>query len=215
MKWFDRDGNEFNGKVEEINKKGDAGCYYRYEPCLRCGGTGGWRGWPGYTCYRCEDQTLIVDGLRTDPKSPFKVKVYTQEKLDKLNAAYKKRYAKKIEEKELKNQMFEEEAQRLQDKRNQEQAEKKEDRRIQCEDNKALLPKLPGILKKKAERSLFCRDIYQDLFDEDHDYRPVSFRDKSEKVLNILADIYGEAHGRRNSKAYNKAWDEAWGAFDL
>lgn len=49
--------------------------------CQRCGGAGGWKGWPGFTCYECGGKGSV------DAED----KLYTAEKIAKLDAAAAKR----------------------------------------------------------------------------------------------------------------------------
>ena len=62
------------------------------KPCWRCGGAGGAEQWrhTGWTCYRCQ-------GRGIDPNKE-RIKLYTAEELEKLNAAAAKRRAKKAAE---------------------------------------------------------------------------------------------------------------------
>ena len=87
-KWFSRYGTEITRKVTPIN---DNTAEYTYQDrCSRCGGAGGAEAWryTGWTCYDCGGTGL--GNIRTE-------KVYTAEKLAKLNAAQEKRDAKKAE----------------------------------------------------------------------------------------------------------------------
>lgn len=69
--------------IESFNEKTGSGyASDHYEECPKCHGEGGWSGGPGYTCFKCEGAGRVyVRGLR----------VYTQEKLDKLNATAEKK----------------------------------------------------------------------------------------------------------------------------
>lgn len=73
-----------NGKTEK-----GAPLFRSKKTCFRCGGAGGAEAWrhTGWTCYRC-------GGNGTDP-NPLEEKLYTAEKLVKLNAAQAKRDEKK------------------------------------------------------------------------------------------------------------------------
>lgn len=101
MNWFLRDGravSEKDAKKVSVNKDGVSGAFYEDIPCSRCGGLGGHEVWKhtGWTCYRCGAATRrIANGLFSDPSGPLKIKVYTEEKLQKLNAAKEKRRQKK------------------------------------------------------------------------------------------------------------------------
>lgn len=83
-KFFTRDGREYEGTVTIEPGKTSADVVKRIN-CIRCGGVGGSPHWPGFTCYRC-------GGAKTEP---YRFKIYTAEKLEKLIAAQAKRDAKK------------------------------------------------------------------------------------------------------------------------
>lgn len=85
---FDRDGKE--RKPNGTDDKGRP-VYLEHRPCLRCGGEGGSERWhyTGYKCYRC-------GGAGHDPAGPFRVPLYTAERLAKLNAIKAKRDAAKV-----------------------------------------------------------------------------------------------------------------------
>lgn len=87
---FTRHGNP---KQSNATINGRPAWAYR-NPCNRCGGLGGADAWKhtGWTCYRCGGSCFELP--RTDP-------LYTQEQLDKLNAAQEKRNAKKAVKLEL------------------------------------------------------------------------------------------------------------------
>lgn len=93
IKWFNRDGSEAEKAPTTIGKSGTHGHYYEDHACQRCGGEGGFKGWPGYTCYRCGGATRRVNGRYLDP-NPYKVRVYTEDHLARLNASQAKRDAK-------------------------------------------------------------------------------------------------------------------------
>jgi hypothetical protein len=94
--WFYREGGEFSpfnkGRtfaklVDENPDKGTAKTYH-VDNCWRCGGAGGSDAWKftGWTCYRCGGGGL--EGGRY-------TKLYTAEKLEKLNATRDKARAKR------------------------------------------------------------------------------------------------------------------------
>lgn len=80
-----------SGVQREANRTSDKGAplFVSKRPCTRCGGAGGAEAWnhTGWTCYRC--------GGKCDDPVPSVEKLYTAEKLEKLNAAKGKRDAKK------------------------------------------------------------------------------------------------------------------------
>lgn len=87
--WFTRSGQKFTGIALEANlAKGTA--HYNYVPkCSRCGGRGGAEVWrfTGWTCYECGGSG----------KGHLKsVKLYTADKLSKLDASQAKRDAKRM-----------------------------------------------------------------------------------------------------------------------
>lgn len=89
-KWYTRDGAEYAGPVLESNPaKGIAKHQYRAK-CSRCGGAGGSEKWrfTGWTCYDCGGSGN--GGIKVR-------KLYTAEKLAKLNASQAKRDAKALE----------------------------------------------------------------------------------------------------------------------
>src|SRR5262245_1193351 len=75
------------GGVLEV-KSGHVAAYQVQDVCQRCGGEGGWQGGPGFTCYGCGGHG--EGRVRT-------VKVYSAEKLAKLNVSFEKRQAKQQE----------------------------------------------------------------------------------------------------------------------
>jgi len=91
--WFTRYGFEWDGKgtLNNTSKAGDSCTNFRHENCTRCGGTGIYRWFvraqpAAGTCFKC-------NGART---TPAKARLYTTEKLAKLNAAADKRQAKRV-----------------------------------------------------------------------------------------------------------------------
>ena len=91
--WFTRYGFEWDGKgtLDNTSKAGDSCINHREDDCPRCGGTGifKWmtiRGLAGGTCFKCGGARTILVNTR----------IYTIEKLAKLNAAADKRQAKRV-----------------------------------------------------------------------------------------------------------------------
>jgi len=89
---FTRHGTEWDGKgtLDNFSKKGASCINFRHENCTRCGGTGIYRWFvraqpAAGTCFKC-------NGART---TPAKARLYTAEKLVKLNIAADKRQAKR------------------------------------------------------------------------------------------------------------------------
>lgn len=79
-----RDGQQFTGQIFK-NASGHLVARQRRK-CTRCGGAGRSEKWraTGYTCYDC-------GGSGTHPRNPvLEIKLYTQDKLDKLNATQAK-----------------------------------------------------------------------------------------------------------------------------
>lgn len=87
LEWFYRDGRPALLK-KVIQDAADRGHVVLQDPCHRCGGRGGSNHWPGYTCFRCGG---------SGKEQPREAKVYTAEKLAKLEQAAEKRRAKKEE----------------------------------------------------------------------------------------------------------------------
>jgi len=87
-KWFTRGGSEVTKNVVPV--KEDTAEWTHQEPCSRCGGAGGHEMWrfTGWTCFDCGGSGK--GNIRTE-------KVYTAEKLAKLNESQSKRDAKKAE----------------------------------------------------------------------------------------------------------------------
>jgi hypothetical protein len=88
-KWFDRFGEEVSRAVRVLNA---TTAEFTYQPkCARCGGGGGADKWKftGWTCFECGGSGVAA---------PKTVKVYTAEKLAKLQASQEKRDAKKAAE---------------------------------------------------------------------------------------------------------------------
>lgn len=88
MSLYYRDGREFQGTPEIVKGKP---VVHRQTKCSRCGGAGGADKWThtGWTCYQCGGKGLgpiVAD------------KLYTKEKLDKMNAAQAARDAKRAAE---------------------------------------------------------------------------------------------------------------------
>jgi len=85
MKWFYRSGTEYEGDTTKF--EGDQQSFTRTIKCPKCGGQGGSEHWnrTGWTCYKCGG----------DGKGVEAVKLYTQEKLNKLNAQAEKHQIKK------------------------------------------------------------------------------------------------------------------------
>lgn len=111
IKWFLRNGYELSDSDAARvtpKKNGESGSFQEYYPCMRCGGHGGADAWKftGYTCYRCGASTQRMNGLFLDPSCPRTVAVYTQEKLDKLNAAAERKLQRKQEKFELEKILF-------------------------------------------------------------------------------------------------------------
>lgn len=79
------------GKAYVVNARGDKGqpLHVCSRKCVRCGGQGGSKAWDhtGYTCYRC-------CGNGKDPVDE-RIKLYTPEQNEKLDAMAAKRAAKK------------------------------------------------------------------------------------------------------------------------
>jgi len=84
---FTRDGAAVDPARTLDTDNGKAGYFVR-SACTRCGGAGGFKGWPGFTCYRC-------GGVNSRAFEVAFVRVYTAEKLAKLNASQAKRDAKR------------------------------------------------------------------------------------------------------------------------
>lgn len=84
-KWFFRHGYKCTGKV--FNIKSDNADTSIQENCIRCGGAGRSDKWmhTGYVCFRCGGHGK--EAVKT-------VKVYTEEKIKKLNTTLEKRRAK-------------------------------------------------------------------------------------------------------------------------
>ena len=75
--WFSRYGDKHTGSQRLTIDPAKGTASYKYiDTCSRCGGHGGWKGWPGFTCYDCAGNGK--GKLRTQ-------KLYTAEKLAKLN----------------------------------------------------------------------------------------------------------------------------------
>lgn len=93
--WFHRHGSQYTGPVHSVDAQKGRALYTTRKTCYRCGGAGGSDKWKftGWTCFECGGGGHL--GMTN-------VKVYTQEKLDKLNAiqakAAQKRIAKRQEE---------------------------------------------------------------------------------------------------------------------
>lgn len=87
-KLFTRFGTEYTGPVARTAK--GAAYFTENRPCSRCGGAGGADQWKhtGWKCFRC-------GGACVDPAGPFTVKLYTSDKLAKLNATKAKADAKR------------------------------------------------------------------------------------------------------------------------
>jgi hypothetical protein len=87
--WFYRYGGQHEGQVHAANLKTGTATYYYEACCGRCGGAGGSDQWKftGWTCYQCGGS----GGRHTKAG-----KVYTAEKLAKLEANAKARSDKKI-----------------------------------------------------------------------------------------------------------------------
>jgi len=83
--YFHRDGSPCTRPVHV--ESAHVANYSYVDTCQRCGGAGGWSGWPGFTCFECGGSGKSK--IRT-------VKVYSAEKLARLNTAEKKRNAKKL-----------------------------------------------------------------------------------------------------------------------
>lgn len=87
--WFTRNGIEYTGKAA-ITLTKVAGAAYFKQPrvCGRCGGAGGADKWAhtGWTCFQCGG---------SGKSGTEKVKLYTADKLAKLDASSVKRHAKK------------------------------------------------------------------------------------------------------------------------
>lgn len=79
-----RDGRTFEGTPTVIDA--DRATVMERHKCHRCGGAGGWKGWPGFTCYQCNGSCL--GGTKI-------MKLYSAEKLAKLDATRDKARAKK------------------------------------------------------------------------------------------------------------------------
>jgi hypothetical protein len=84
--WFTRYGTVFTGRMHDVNEaKGTAAHTYQ-DRCSRCGGAGGSSKWAmtGFTCFDCNGSGK--GSIRTE-------KLYTAEKLAKLNVSQAKRDA--------------------------------------------------------------------------------------------------------------------------
>lgn len=77
-----------------MGARGDSGYITESGPCSRCGGAGGSNAWKhtGWTCYRC-------GGRGTEPRTR---RVFTADKLARLNALAEKRAARKQAERDRK-----------------------------------------------------------------------------------------------------------------
>jgi hypothetical protein len=91
--WFTRDGFEWDGKgsLDNTSKAGDSCINHHEDGCPRCGGTGIYRWFvrarpAAGTCFKCGGASTILVNTR----------LYTTEKLVKLNAAADKRQAKRV-----------------------------------------------------------------------------------------------------------------------
>jgi len=96
--WFERSGNAVTRQVTVLNA---TTAEYSYESrCGRCGGAGGSQAWrfTGYKCFDCGGSGRGT--IKT-------VKVYSAEKLAKLNAAADKREAKAAEKLAIQNAKIE------------------------------------------------------------------------------------------------------------
>jgi hypothetical protein len=82
---FRRDGTEY-GLMSTSSLNAGGASVSEVVPCKRCGGEGGSSAWnyTGYTCYRCNGKATEVSTTR----------VYTEEKLAKLNATADKKAAR-------------------------------------------------------------------------------------------------------------------------
>lgn len=90
---FYRDGRQLpEDRASRVKPTGRADTFYITEtsPCSRCGGQGGAEAWKftGYTCYRCGGR----NSMHFEVRQP---KLYTAERLAKLNEAAAKKQAKK------------------------------------------------------------------------------------------------------------------------
>jgi hypothetical protein len=87
--WFTRNGQQHTGAVFDINSKTGVASFSYTAFCKRCGGAGGADHWKftGWTCYECGG---------SGGKHTKVARVYTSEKLAKLNATAKAKSDKKI-----------------------------------------------------------------------------------------------------------------------
>lgn len=94
---FFRSGVAFTGKPQ-LDEKGKP-YVIQFKKCSRCGGAGGSDRWKftGWTCFQC-------GGARGQNET---IKLYTAEKISKMNAANDKRQAKKSTEREAQRQALE------------------------------------------------------------------------------------------------------------
>lgn len=96
MTLFHRNGTEATESqiaAARPTKRADTFNLDRSEPCSRCGGRGGSEAWKftGYTCYRCGGQNSMHRERWTD-------RLYTAERLAKLNEIADRKAAKKAAE---------------------------------------------------------------------------------------------------------------------
>jgi hypothetical protein len=84
-----------NARVQ-IGARGESGSVTRMENCSRCGGAGGSDAWryTGWTCYQCRGRGQM----------PYTHRVFTEDKLAKLNDAATKKAAKKAAAAEAKRE---------------------------------------------------------------------------------------------------------------
>lgn len=95
--WLYRDGSAYEGEAPKILAD-DRACFTRPKKCTRCGGAGGADKWKptGWTCFQCNGACYI--GTET-------VKLYTADKLAKLDATRDKRREKaRIERERVRNE---------------------------------------------------------------------------------------------------------------
>ena len=90
--WFTRYGTGYTGSLRNIDLKKGTAEYSEARDCSRCGGDGSSDKWKftGLTCYDC-------GGSGKHKNGPATRKVYTAEKLAKLNVTQEKATAKRVE----------------------------------------------------------------------------------------------------------------------